>query len=102
MCEYGEISHHMCECVRTVHCILSTQLAVAMTHKSMEECHDRHRVNTGTTCTYYDYYIIEYWRQRVLPMDCADEIFKIAERYNPIKRINIESQYRIQIETVGQ
>ena len=36
----------------------------------------------------YDYYIIEYWRQRVLPMDCADEIFKIAERYKPIKRIN--------------
>ena len=39
----------------------------------------------------YDYYIIEYWRQRVLPMDCADEIFKIAERYRPIKRINIET-----------
>ena len=35
--------------------------------------------------------IIEYWRQRVLPMDCADEIFKIAERYKPIKRINIET-----------
>ena len=39
----------------------------------------------------YDYYVIEYWRQRVLPMDCADEIFKIAERYSPIKRINIET-----------
>ena len=39
----------------------------------------------------FDYYIIEYWRQRVLPMDCADEIFKIAERYRPIKRINIET-----------
>ena len=39
----------------------------------------------------YDYYIIEYWRQRVLPMDCAEEIFKIAERYDPIKRINIET-----------
>ena len=24
-------------------------------------------------------------------MDCADEIFKIAERYRPIKRINIET-----------
>ena len=39
----------------------------------------------------YDYYVIEYWRQRVLPMDCADKIFKIAERYSPIKRINIET-----------
>ena len=39
----------------------------------------------------YDYYIIEYWRKRVLPMDCADEIFKIAERYKPVKRINIET-----------
>ena len=39
----------------------------------------------------YDYYIIEYWRKRVLPMDCADEIFKIAERYKKIKRINIET-----------
>jgi predicted phage terminase large subunit-like protein len=39
----------------------------------------------------YDYYIIEYWRKRVLPMECADQIFKIAERYSPIKRINIET-----------
>ncbi len=39
----------------------------------------------------YDYYVIEYWRKRVLPMECADEIFKIAERYRPIKRINIET-----------
>ena len=39
----------------------------------------------------YDYYVIEYWRKRVLPMECADQIFKIAERYNPIKRINIET-----------
>jgi predicted phage terminase large subunit-like protein len=38
-----------------------------------------------------DYYILEYWRKRVLPMDCADEIFKIAERYSPIRRINIET-----------
>ena len=38
-----------------------------------------------------DYYIIEYWRKRVLPMDCADEIFKIAERYKPLRRINIET-----------
>ena len=39
----------------------------------------------------YDYYVIEYWRKRVLPMECADEIFKIAKRYSPIKRINIET-----------
>ena len=39
----------------------------------------------------YDYYVIEYWRKRVLPMECADEIFKIAERYRPIRRINIET-----------
>ena len=39
----------------------------------------------------YDYYVIEYWRKRVLPMDCADQIFKVAERYNPIRRINIET-----------
>ena len=39
----------------------------------------------------YDYYIIEYWRKRVLPMECADEIFKIAKRYSPIRRINIET-----------
>ena len=39
----------------------------------------------------YDYYVIEYWRKRVLPMECADQIFKLAERYKPIKRINIET-----------
>ena len=39
----------------------------------------------------YDYYVLEYWRKRVLPMECADEIFKIAERYHPIRRINIET-----------
>ena len=39
----------------------------------------------------FDYYVIEYWRKRVLPMDCADQIFKVAERYNPIRRINIET-----------
>ena len=39
----------------------------------------------------YDYYIIEYWQKRVLPMDCADKIFEIAKRYSPIKRINIET-----------
>ena len=38
-----------------------------------------------------DYYILEYWRKRVLPMECADEIFKIAKRYSPIRRINIET-----------
>jgi hypothetical protein len=39
----------------------------------------------------YDYYVIEYWRQRVLPMDCADKIFEIAKRYSPVRRINIET-----------
>ena len=39
----------------------------------------------------FDYYIIEYWRKRVLPMDCADEIFKIVKRYSPVKRVNIET-----------
>ena len=39
----------------------------------------------------HDYYVLEYWRQRVLPMDCADKIFEIAKRYSPIKRINIET-----------
>ena len=38
-----------------------------------------------------DYYVLEYWRKRVLPMECAEEIFKIFERYKPIKRINIET-----------
>ena len=39
----------------------------------------------------YDYYIIEYYREKVLPMDCADKIFEITDRYRPIKRINIET-----------
>ena len=39
----------------------------------------------------YDYYVIEYWRERVLPMDCADKIFEITKRYKPIRRINIET-----------
>ena len=38
-----------------------------------------------------DFYIVEYWRKRVLPMECADQIFKIAKQYNPIRRINIET-----------
>jgi len=39
----------------------------------------------------YDYYVLEYWRKRVLPMDCADKIFEIAKRYSPVRRINIET-----------
>ena len=39
----------------------------------------------------FDYYVIEYWQKRVLPMDCADKIFDIAKRYSPIRRINIET-----------
>ena len=38
-----------------------------------------------------DYYVIEYSRDKVLPMDCADKIFEIAKRYSPIRRINIET-----------
>ena len=39
----------------------------------------------------FDYYVIEYWRKKVLPMDCADEIFKFVKRYKPVKRVNIET-----------
>jgi predicted phage terminase large subunit-like protein len=39
----------------------------------------------------HDYYVIEYWRKRTLPMDCATQIFKIAKQYMPIRRINIET-----------
>ena len=39
----------------------------------------------------FDYYVIEYWRKRVLPMECADEIFKYVKRYSPVKRVNIET-----------
>ena len=39
----------------------------------------------------FDYYVLEYWRKRVLPMECADEIFKIFKRYSPVKRVNIET-----------
>ena len=38
-----------------------------------------------------DFYVLEYWRKRVLPMECADEIFKIVKRWTPIRRINIET-----------
>ena len=39
----------------------------------------------------HDYYVIEYWRQRVLPMECAEQIFKLYKQYEPIRRINIET-----------
>ena len=39
----------------------------------------------------YDYYVIEYWRERVLPMECADKIFEILKRYHPVRRVNIET-----------
>ena len=39
----------------------------------------------------HDYYIIDYWRKRTLPMDCAEEIFKIVEEYHPVRRVNIET-----------
>ena len=39
----------------------------------------------------FDYYVLEYWRKRVLPMDCADEIFTLVKRYSPVRRVNIET-----------
>ena len=39
----------------------------------------------------HDYYVLEYWRQRALPMDCAEEIFKLFKKYKPVKRVNIET-----------
>ena len=39
----------------------------------------------------FDYYVLEYWRKRVLPMECADEIFKFVKRYSPVRRVNIET-----------
>ena len=39
----------------------------------------------------YDYYVIEYWRERVLPMECADKIFEMVKRYSPVRRVNIET-----------
>ena len=39
-----------------------------------------------------EYYIIDYFRERVLPMDCADQIFKIYGQYKEkFRRINIET-----------
>ena len=39
----------------------------------------------------HDYYVIEYWRERCLPMDCAEQIFKMFKKYEPIRRVNIET-----------
>ena len=39
----------------------------------------------------FDYYVLEYWRKRVLPMECADQIFKFVKQYSPVKRVNIET-----------
>ena len=39
----------------------------------------------------HDYYVIEYWRERVLPMECADKIFEMVKRYSPVRRVNIET-----------
>ena len=39
----------------------------------------------------YDYYVLEYWRKRVLPMECADEIFRFVKQYSPVRRVNIET-----------
>ena len=39
----------------------------------------------------HDYYVIDYWKHRSLPMDCAEEIFKMFKKYTPVRRINIET-----------
>jgi len=39
----------------------------------------------------YDYYVLDYWRKRVLPMECADEIFRFVKQYSPVRRVNIET-----------
>jgi len=39
----------------------------------------------------HDYYIVDYWKHRSLPMDCAEEIFKMYQKYTPVRRINIET-----------
>ena len=39
----------------------------------------------------HDYYVIDYWRKRVLPMECAEQIFNIAKQYEPLRRVNIET-----------
>jgi len=39
----------------------------------------------------HDYYVIEYWREKVLPMDCAEKIFSIYTKYQPFRRVNIET-----------
>ena len=39
----------------------------------------------------HDYYVLDYWRERVLPMECAEKIFTIAKQYQPLRRVNIET-----------
>ena len=39
----------------------------------------------------HDYFVIDYWRKRVLPMDCAEQIFKMFKKYKPVRRVNIET-----------
>ena len=39
----------------------------------------------------FDYYVLEYWRKRVLPMECAEQIFKLFKQYSPVRRVNIET-----------
>jgi len=39
----------------------------------------------------HDYYVVDYWRERCLPMDCAEQIFKMYDQYAPIRRVNIET-----------
>ena len=39
----------------------------------------------------HDYFVIDYWRERALPMDCAEQIFKMFKKYKPVRRVNIET-----------
>ena len=39
----------------------------------------------------HDYYVIDYWREKVLPMDCAEQVFKMYDQYRPLRRVNIET-----------
>ena len=39
-----------------------------------------------------EYYIVDYWRERALPMDCAEQIFTMYDQYKEkFRRINIET-----------
>ena len=40
----------------------------------------------------HDFYVLDYWRKRAFPMDCAEQIFKTYDKYKgKVKRYNIET-----------